>query len=351
MALYQTHDGGFTMSSSNEQDMLEQGLAALKAGDKNTAQTMLREVVKLNPRLIEAWMGLAQTTTDPVRQRTCYENVLKIDPDHNAARAALATLSAQDVPASSEGDAANTPSVESLRPKVTPVASSASFKPPQNIPGAPSQFSLDDLLDSMKKLMASLRGTAGQAGDEAALPITWWNVVMLVVVAGALTGFISVVASILYALIKGYGFNFGTVFALITFTILTPLEMGAGLAGASVMSRWFLQWRGKAEGTLLEHTMAIARPWFGATIGIAAVGLIGSILGSPPSVSTLESVLRYFSLTVSDSGFVVLILNILLALGAVYLIGRSWAKLYPDSLGLNRTLAAVLALFIISLAV
>jgi hypothetical protein len=342
--------GILTMSASNEQEMLSQGLAALKAGDKTTAQTVLREVVKQNPRLIEAWMGLAQTTTDPARQRTCYENVLKIDPTHPAARAALATLgiSAQEVESSSDDESIGE-SVESLRPKITPISSSPGFKPPQSIPGAPAQFTVDDLLAFMKNLLASLQGAAGQGGNAEALPASWWNIAILVVLAGAVTGFLSVLASILYGLIQGAGFNAGSILALVTYTLLTPLQMAAGLAGGTVLSRWFLQWRGKAEGSLLDHTMVLARPWFAGSIGLAVLTLLGSFFGSL-GASTLESVLRYFSLTTTGFSIVILIISLILAIGVAYLVVRGWAKIHPDSLGTNRAIAAVLALLIITMA-
>lgn len=329
------------MSSSNEQEMLSQGLAALNAGDKTTAQTILREVVKQNPRLIEAWMGLAQTTTDPARQRTCYENIIKIDPNHAAARAALATLgvSAQDVAPSSEDSTA-----DSLRPKVTPVSSSVGFKPPQNIQGAPARYTLDDLLETMKNLLSSLQGTAGQGGNAEALPASWWNIVVLVVVAGMVSGLFTVIAYLIW------GFSSYNILSLITLTLLMPLRMAAGLAGGTVLSRWFLQWRGKADGSLLDHTMALARPWFAGSIALVVLTLIGSLFKSL-GATTLETLLLYFSLSASGFTLVILILSLIIAIGVIYLVGRGWAKVHPESLGMNRTIAAILALLVISMAV
>jgi|GEM_PF-1420120 len=337
------------MSESNEQDLLAQGLTALEAGDKSTAQSLLREVVKLNPRISEAWMGLAQTTTDPARQRTCYENILKIDPDHAGARAALATLSVSAPDAEAPRSPVEDGGFESLRPKVTPISASLSFAPPPNIPGAPARFSLDDLLAFMKNLMSSLQGAAGQGGNAEALPASWWNITVMVVLAGLVTGLLTVLATFLFSVRMGYGSLGYSILALITLPLLTPLKMAAGLAGGAVLSRWFLQWRGKAEGTLLDHTMALARPWFGGSIALIVVMLIGSLFGSL-GATTLESLLLSFSLSTSDFSLIVLILSLVIAIGVAYLTERGWAKLYPESTSMNRYIGVVLALLIISMA-
>ena len=330
------------MSASNERELLSEGLAALRAGDKVTAQSVLREVVKMNPRISEAWMGLAQTTNDPVRQRTCYENILKIDPDHAAARAALATLgvSAPEVEAPVNDEDNN--GFESLRPKITPVTASPGFTPPQNVPGAPSRFTLDDLSDFMKNLLASVQGTAGRGGNSEALSASWWNITVMVVLVGAVSGFLLA----LNYLISG----FGSPLALITLTLLMPLKMAAGLAGGTVLSRWFLQWRGKADGNLLDHTMALARPWFAGSVALAVLSLINLFFGGN-SATTLPTLLTFFSLTASGFTLFVLILSLVIAIGVAYLTERGWANLYPESTSTNRFMAAVLALLIISLAI
>ncbi len=334
------------MSASNERELLSQGLEALRVGDKVTAQSVLREVVKLNPRISEAWMGLAQTTNDPVRQRTCYENILKIDPDHAAARAALATLGVSaaeiEAPISTGNTADQDNGFESLRPKITPVSASPGFNPPQSIPGAPERFTVDNLLDFSKNTLSSLQGTAGRGGNAEALPASWWNIVVMVVFAGAVTG---LVLAISYLVI-----SFGSILGILTIPLLMSLKMAAGLAGGTILSRWFLQWRGKADGNLLDHTMILARPWFAGTIALAIVSLIG-IPFSSFGATTLESLLYFFRLTTTGFDLVVLILSLVIAIGVAYLTERGWAKLYPDSTSTDRFIAAVLALLVISLAI
>lgn len=334
------------MAASNDRELLAEGLKALKAGDKITAQTALREAIKLNPRLTEAWLGLAQTTDDPDRQRVCYENVLKIDPNHSGARAALATLgvSAPEPAAQSqaEDEADVDVPVESLRPRVQPVTSSVGVKPPQSIAGAPATFSMDDLLDTMKNLMASLQGTAGRGGNSEALSASWWHITVLVVLLGAVTGLLQ---GILNAIL---GLGFGSVLAIFTLPLLTPLKMGAALVGSAVLSRWFLAWRGKVGGTLVDHTMALARPWFAGSVALLVLWLILSLAGGF-GATTLESFLIQFSLTLSGITAVIFILNVIIAIGVVYLVERGWAKVHPDSLGSSRAIGAVLALLIITM--
>ncbi len=321
----------------SEQDQLEQGLAALQAGDKATAQSLLREVVKANPRIVEAWLGLAQTTDDPARQRACYENVLKINPDHAEARAALAELNAASPP----DDAA------SLRSSAPANARGAGigFAPPQNIPGAPARYTLDDLQATVKGLLASLQATAGRGGRADALPATWWNVVVLVAVMGAATGLIAVLVN----LIATRGFGGYSPLALITLTLLMPLRMAAGVAGGALVSRWFLQWRSKAaDASLLEHTTAIVRPWFAGSAAILVLMLVGALASG--SISTLEVWLLYFSLYTSGISSLLLILSLIVAIGVLYLIDLGWAKLYPESKRTDRLIAAVITLLMITMA-
>lgn len=329
------------MSEPQEQSQLAQGLAALRAGDKATAQSLLREVVKQDPRIIEAWMGLAQTTDDPGRQRACYENVLKIDPDHAAARAGLATLavSAPDA-APPAGE-----TIDSLRAKAAaPSATSRSFKPPQGIPDAPASFSLDDLLTVNKNLLASLQGTAGRGGNAEALIASWWNATVLVVTMGVLTGLIAAIVG----LIRSGGFGVSPL-ALLTLPVLMTLSMVAGLSGAVVFSRWFLAWRGVAPGNLLDHSMALIRPWFGGSAATLVILLIGGLAGA--GVTSLDSLLLYFRLSTSGFSLVLLIISIVVAIGVLYLTERGWAKLYPESKALDRYIAALVSLLIISIAV
>ena len=71
---------------------IEDGRSAAAQGNLQQARLIFEAILQENPRSEDAWLNLADVLTDTNDKRICYENVLKIDEDHQAAREALRNL-------------------------------------------------------------------------------------------------------------------------------------------------------------------------------------------------------------------------------------------------------------------
>src|SRR5258707_13614336 len=91
--------------------IVQQGIAAFKAGDKAEAIRLFSEAIKQDANDIDAWLYLGAALDDPARKRQAFERVLKIDPNNDKAKNALARLGAaegqQPAAAGASGSAAS----------------------------------------------------------------------------------------------------------------------------------------------------------------------------------------------------------------------------------------------------
>jgi tetratricopeptide (TPR) repeat protein len=85
-----------------EDDDLIRAIAAVKAGDLQGAQAILSRVVQTNPRSEQGWLWLGNCLSDPQKRLFCYQKVLVINPQNEAARQALQALSSNTPPAERE---------------------------------------------------------------------------------------------------------------------------------------------------------------------------------------------------------------------------------------------------------
>ena len=76
----------------SEAELLQRAKNAVKAGDKGTAQRFLLQVIKQNPRSGTAWLWLSAIVDDPIRERDCLEQVLRINPNSEVAKRHLDRL-------------------------------------------------------------------------------------------------------------------------------------------------------------------------------------------------------------------------------------------------------------------
>jgi twitching motility two-component system response regulator PilG len=80
------------MSPAEEKALLQQGIAAARAGDKTTARTKFRELTAHNFDNELAWLWLASVADTPAHAVACLRRVLQINGSHEKARAALFRL-------------------------------------------------------------------------------------------------------------------------------------------------------------------------------------------------------------------------------------------------------------------
>lgn len=92
------------MSSANIEEMLRQGIEAVKAGDRAAGRKLLEKVTELDENNSKAWLWLASVVDTDDEKRICLSNVLHIDPSNERARKALDALEGKK--ASTAADAA-----------------------------------------------------------------------------------------------------------------------------------------------------------------------------------------------------------------------------------------------------
>jgi hypothetical protein len=72
------------------QELLRQGAAAARVGERDAAKEAFRRATELVPESEEAWLGLAGAVESLAEKRSCFERVLAINPDNADAQAGLA---------------------------------------------------------------------------------------------------------------------------------------------------------------------------------------------------------------------------------------------------------------------
>jgi hypothetical protein len=73
-------------------ELTQRGIAALKAGDRDTARQLLGEAVKQNPSDAAAWLWLSGAVESDGERVACLQRVLRIDPENQHAGRGLAQI-------------------------------------------------------------------------------------------------------------------------------------------------------------------------------------------------------------------------------------------------------------------
>ncbi len=68
------------------EQLLREGIAAVRAGDKETARAKLREVVALDQYNEKGWFWLASVAETAEERRVCLGNVVVINPNNEKAK-------------------------------------------------------------------------------------------------------------------------------------------------------------------------------------------------------------------------------------------------------------------------
>jgi len=76
-------------------ELTQQGISALKAGDKQSALKLLRLAIQNNPKDIQAWLWLSGAVDTNQERVECLQAILKIDPNNQIAIQGLAQLVSQ----------------------------------------------------------------------------------------------------------------------------------------------------------------------------------------------------------------------------------------------------------------
>jgi len=81
-----------TDTQSHLTDLMKQGIAAVKAGEREKGRALLLQVIEADERIEQAWLWLSDAVDTDEDRRICLENVLAINPNHAAAQRGLAKL-------------------------------------------------------------------------------------------------------------------------------------------------------------------------------------------------------------------------------------------------------------------
>jgi hypothetical protein len=98
---------------SDVENLLNEGITALKAGQRTKARALLQEVVRQRPDDVTAWLWLSGAVEMDAERRQCLEKVLVIDPKNPHAQRGLEKLS---VVAPRQKDSESSPSTVSQDP-------------------------------------------------------------------------------------------------------------------------------------------------------------------------------------------------------------------------------------------
>lgn len=84
-----------TVESSRLETLISEGRAALLAGEKARAQSLLEAAVRLDARNEEAWVWLSGAQPTPAAMAACLQQVLQINPDNEQALEGLRWIAAE----------------------------------------------------------------------------------------------------------------------------------------------------------------------------------------------------------------------------------------------------------------
>ncbi|MCB0036901.1 MAG: hypothetical protein KDE51_22875 [Anaerolineales bacterium] len=79
-------------SSDAIQQKVEQGIQALRAGEREKGRQLLTEVITADDQNEKAWLWLSSAVDSDEERKLCLENVLTINPQNHAAQKSLAKL-------------------------------------------------------------------------------------------------------------------------------------------------------------------------------------------------------------------------------------------------------------------
>ena len=76
-------------------ELLKQGITAVKRGDKENGRIHLMKLLEMDERNEQAWLWLSGAVEDKEERIICLENVLAINPDNELAQKGLARFGAK----------------------------------------------------------------------------------------------------------------------------------------------------------------------------------------------------------------------------------------------------------------
>lgn len=113
------------MAAAEIQQKLKDGIAAIRAGERERGRDLLLEVVEADSRIEPAWLWLATAVDDPADKIIALENALTLNPQNSRVRAELEKLKPPPQP-------------EEKKPSLWDTDDQAEAAPPPEPPAPPS---------------------------------------------------------------------------------------------------------------------------------------------------------------------------------------------------------------------
>jgi len=304
-------------------DFTEQGVAALKEGDKSKAHDLLRQAVELDPKNAKAWYFLSRTQTSIADKRASLEKTLELMPNNKPAREALDNLPPEDEDFSEFEDESEpvksgsgyTPPTSygigsGIKPKI------GGFQIPVAIPDAPDYVEpktiKDDFITTVKNGIEILRRTPGVYPMEIQRA-SWWRFWQFSVIAWIISGIASTLGGAILQAQLAATFNnsaFGaelfptpSIFVIIISAIISiPIGVVVLYAGLYASHRFVVGNR-NGQGSFVAHAYAITLPVVTASLISNVTSLVLSFV---PFLSAIVSiallVLLIYSLYIAGQG-------------------------------------------------
>lgn len=85
-------DSNGESKSPNLEDLMRLGASTAKAGNKDNARVIFRQVLDADKRNVGAWLWMASLAENNIDRRRYLETVLKLSPNNSTARKQLAAM-------------------------------------------------------------------------------------------------------------------------------------------------------------------------------------------------------------------------------------------------------------------
>jgi hypothetical protein len=316
------------------------------------ARQLLVDGLAAQPDSEVGWLYLAKAQADPAKRREYLEKVLDLNPDNIEASAMLAMMTQGDPAAPREGLAPDDAPANVLRferaaprpdrPGTTGGSASqvgAGFPLPLGIPDAPERLTMDELRAAYQT--AAARGVdvlLDKPGTVDFGAARWWDLLLLTVTVGLLTGLGQVIYLILVSV------RALNLVSLFTLPLLVTLMTTIGAAAGCFLSHWYLTTQAGGKVSLLGHSAAIIAVWAPASVLNLVVLLFEALLRSNAITIERALLLQFGGI---DAGIIITTL----AGGAVvayaaYLMHKQLGQLYIGASADRRWIAAAIMLVV-----
>ncbi|MBK8021380.1 MAG: hypothetical protein IPK19_08065 [Chloroflexi bacterium] len=274
-----------------DNDLLQQGITAFQAGDRDSARELLSHFLKLEPNSEQGWYYLAAVEQDAKLRKQYLERVLELNPSNAKAREVLDRIKARETDVMNGGAPSGGVTPPPARPKIHNInpdaerrlgqaeLSDEGFRLPFIIPGAPSRVSLNSLVQDGMTLLRSgwnvlLRKPAVYASevDQA----TWWRFFLVTITAGLISAVVSLLLALFFVIVSGANL-FSFVSILLTPLLGVPLGIVALLVGCYASYR-YAQSQGW-NATLVRHSMVAGIVWAPTLVFTAVITFVFTMLG------------------------------------------------------------------------